>query len=107
EDQRRVERGERIIVGINKHQESKAEPIPTLKIDPEVERSQVARIEALRHSRDAAKVASSLASVRAACQSGENLVAPIVTAVENDVTVGEICDVFREEFGVYRDPAFV
>jgi methylmalonyl-CoA mutase, N-terminal domain len=107
EDQRRVERGERVIVGINKYEETSRERIPTLKIDPEVERSQVARLKVVKQERDAAAVATALATVRAACQSGTNLVAPIVTAVEVNVTVGEICDVFRDEFGVYRDPAFV
>ena len=107
EDQRMVERGERVIVGINKYEEESTERIPTLKIDPEVERSQVARLKAVKAERDADVVATSLAAVRAACQSGTNLVPPIVTAVEANVTVGEICDVFRDEFGVYRDPAFV
>ena len=102
-----VERGERVIVGINKYEEESNERIPTLKIDPEVERSQVARLKAVKAERDADAVAKSLAAVRAACQSGTNLVPPIVTAVEANVTVGEICDVFRDEFGVYRDPAFV
>jgi len=107
EDQRAVERGERVIVGINKYEEESNERIPTLKIDPEVERSQVARLKTVKSERDADAVATALAAVRAACQSGTNLVPPIVTAVEVNVTVGEICDVFRDEFGVYRDPAFV
>jgi len=107
EDQRAVERGDRTIVGVNKHQETSAERIPTLKIDPEVERTQVDRIVTLKRDRDAAAAASALAAVRTACQGADNLVPPIVAAVEADVTVGEICDVFREEFGVYRDPAFV
>ena len=107
EDQRRVERGERVIVGINKYEEASKESIPTLKIDQEVERSQVARLKTIKLERDADSVAECLAVVRNACRSGDNLVPPIVAAVEASVTVGEICDVFRDEFGVYRDPAFV
>ena len=52
-------------------------------------------------------VAEAIEAVRRACQSDQNLMDPIIHAVKVDVTLGEICDVFRDEFGVYRDPAFV
>jgi methylmalonyl-CoA mutase N-terminal domain/subunit len=105
--QKELEKEERIIVGVNRYQEAEAPPIPTLKIDMEVERLQVERIRALRSRRDATKSASALAAVEAAARGTENLVYPIVDAVEAGVTLGEICDVFREVFGVYRDPAFL
>ena len=107
-DQQRVDSGDRVIVGVNKCVDAgPRESIPTLKIDPEVERSQRERVVALKARRDAARVAATLSAVRAACASSDNLVPPIIDAVKADVTVGEICDVFREVFGVYRDPAFV
>ena len=107
-DQQRVDSGDRVIVGVNKYVDAgPRESIPTLKIDPEVERSQRERVVALKARRDAARVAATLSAVRAACASSDNLVPPIIDAVKADVTVGEICDVFREVFGVYRDPAFV
>ena len=108
EDQRQVDAGERVIVGINKHAEDASDAhIPLLRIDPAVERDQRSRVVALKANRDAARAGAALAAVRSACQTGDNLVVPIIAAVKSDVCLGEICDVFREEFGVYRDPAFV
>jgi len=110
EDQQKVERGERIIVGVNKYVDEDSvdqSAIPTLEIDPEVERAQRERVVALKKNRDAARAAAGVAAVRAACESGDNLMPPIIEAVKADVTLGEICDVFREVFGVYRDPVFV
>ena len=109
-DQQKVDRGERVIVGLNKYVDEdagRAGDIPTLKIDASVERAQRDRIVALKRDRDAARAAAGLEAVRAACKSGENLMGPIIAAVKADVTLGEVCDVFREVFGVYRDPVFV
>lgn len=111
EDQQKVDRGERVIVGVNRYVDEAdagdAAAIPTLKIDPEVERQQRARVVALKANRDAARATAAIAAVREACVGGANLVGPIMTAVRADVTLGEVCDVFREVFGVYRDPVFV
>lgn len=108
DDQRKVESLERVIVGMNKYVDEDApEPIPTLKIDPAVEESQRARIVALKANRDAVDAAAAIESVRAACKDGSNLMPPIIDAVKRDVTLGEISDIFREVFGVYRDPVFV
>ncbi len=107
-DQQQVDAKERVIVGINKHVEPEdGANIPTLKIDDSVEIDQRARITALKRDRDADRAATTLAAVRAACDSGDNLMPPIIAAVKADVTLGEICDVFRDAFGVYRDPVFV
>jgi len=108
DDQKKVDAGERVIVGINKYVDDEdGDPIPTLTIDPEVERSQVDRIKALKAARDPERTQQALDAVRAACDSGDNLMPPIIDAVKADVTLGEICDVFRAAFGVYRDPVFV
>jgi len=108
EFQRQVEARQRIIVGINRYvEEDVADPVPTLKIDTEVERCQAARIRQVRDRRDAARAREALDAVRQAAAGKENLVPPIIRAVEADVTLGEISDVFREVFGVYRDPAFL
>ncbi len=104
--QQEVERNDRVIVGINGYAESDDPAIPTLKIDHGVERDQVERIRALRARRDAARAAEALAAVKRAAQGTDNLMPPILHAVESDVTLGEICDVFREVWGVYRDPGF-
>jgi len=105
--QKEVEAEERVIVGLNRYTTGEDPPIPTLKIHQEVEDRQVAHIKALKKNRDAAKHAAAVETVRAACKSGDNLFGPIITAAEADATVGELCDVFREEFGVYRDPAYL
>jgi methylmalonyl-CoA mutase N-terminal domain/subunit len=105
--QKQVERGQRVIVGINKYQEEAQEdPVPTLKIDPEVERQQIERIQKLRETRDAQAARDALDAVRQAAAGKENLVPRIITAVKAGVTLGEISDVFREVYGQYRDPAF-
>ena len=105
--QKEVEAQQRVIVGINRFTTGEDAPIPTLKIHQEVEDRQVAHLKALKQSRDAAKHTAAMEGVRAACQSGDNLFPPIIAAAQADATVGEICDVFRAEFGVYRDPAYL
>jgi len=105
--QRQVEAGERIIVGVNRYQDEEEGPIPTLKIDPEVERRQVERIRALRARRNAVSAATTLRQVEDACKGDANIVYPILEAVKVGVTLGEISSVFRKVFGVYRDPAFL
>jgi methylmalonyl-CoA mutase, N-terminal domain len=108
EFQRQVEARQRIIVGINKHVEDETgDPVPTLKIDHEVEQRQVDRILRLRDAREPVSARETLDAVRQAAAGKENLVPPIIAAVEAGVTLGEISDVFREVFGVYRDPAFL
>ncbi len=105
--QKEVEAQQRVIVGLNRYTTGEEVPIPTLKIHQEVEDKQVAQITELKRSRDGAKHAAAMQDVRAACGSGDNLFPPIIVAAEADATVGEICDIFREEFGVYRDPAYL
>ncbi len=108
EFQKQVESKERIIVGLNKYVEPEDEdPIPTLKIDEEVERMQIERIRRLKETRNQQKARDALDGVRQAAAGKENLVPRIIAAVEADVTLGEIAGVFREVFGEYRDPAFL
>lgn len=105
--QQRVESGERKIVGVNSQVEAQGAPIPLLHIEPAVETSQVARCLHVKANRDQALALAALGAVRQACKTDANLVDAILAAVKVEVTLGEICDVFREEFGVYRDPAFL
>ena len=109
--QREVERGERLVVGVNvfrsdeddEEREDKAK-LRVLKVPPEVRQKQIERLNALRRRRDAKKVQEALERLRAAARGDENLMPYILEAVKAYATVGEICDVFREEFGVYREP---
>lgn len=105
--QREVETGVRGIVGVNKYVDDTDVHIPTLAIDPEVERSQLARLKAAKAGRDQAAATAHLEAVAQACRTGDNLMYPIIDAVKANVTLGEICDIFRAEFGVYHDPAFI
>jgi methylmalonyl-CoA mutase, N-terminal domain len=106
--QRQVEADERIIVGVNRYVDD-AEPqsIPTLRIDHDVERSQIERIRAFRARRDPSRAADALRHIEDACRGDANVVYPILEAVKAGITLGEVCTVFRKVLGVYRDPAFL
>ncbi len=98
-----VDRGERIIVGVNKFEiEEEGEP-EILEIDPETERRQIERLRALRRERDSAAVERALEKVRACAESDDNLFPVVLDAVKVEATLGEICGVLREVFGEYRE----
>ncbi|MCP9465774.1 MAG: methylmalonyl-CoA mutase family protein [Nitrospira sp.] len=102
--QREIERKERTIVGVNRYVEEEERPIPILKIDPEVERRQVARLSELRKSRDPFKMAGAVASLQEAVACGENVMPPLIEAVKAQATVGELCAALKEVLGTYREP---
>ncbi|HET6144433.1 MAG TPA: methylmalonyl-CoA mutase family protein [Candidatus Acidoferrales bacterium] len=101
--QRAVERKEQIVVGVNQFVAEKEIPIPTLSIDPDLERSQVERLQALRARRDFARANAAVAEVERRARSGENLMPAIAAAVEAYATVGEISDALRRVFGEYTE----
>ncbi len=104
--QQQVERGERMIVGLNRFTADEEEiTIPVLKIDPEIERRQAERVKRVKASRDAQKHAAAMTALRDACMSDKNLVPFVLDAVRAQATLGEISDTFREAYGVYREPA--
>ncbi|PYU15925.1 MAG: methylmalonyl-CoA mutase [Acidobacteria bacterium] len=103
EYQQAVERGEQVVVGVNQFVAEEERPIPILRIDPEIERAQVSRVQARRARRDHAKVQSALAAVETRARSSENLVPAIQAAVEAYATVGEISDAMRRVFGEYQE----
>jgi methylmalonyl-CoA mutase N-terminal domain/subunit len=106
--QREVELGERVIVGVNRYQ-SEAEPeVEIHRVDPALEAAQAARVEALRARRDAAAAESALTRLKeAAATDDRNLMHPIVDAARANVTMGEMCDAFREVWGTWREtPVF-
>ncbi len=103
--QRALEQGTKKLVGVNCYQEDEAGPtIEILRIDPNVEREQHARLTALKKRRDAAKVKKALDDVRDACSGKDNLLERFVAAAHADCTLGEIADVLRERFGKYKEP---
>lgn len=104
--QRQLEAGERVMVGQNKYASADAGPnIPLLRIDEEVQRTQVDNLAKVKASRDAEKVAACLLGVRHAAGSKQNLMPPIIEAAKAYCTQQEICDVLREVMGTYTDPA--
>jgi methylmalonyl-CoA mutase, N-terminal domain len=102
--QKQLERKEKIVVGVNKYQMAEAQPVEYLRIDPEVEHRQVARLQEVRHNRNNQQVQICLNDLRKAAEGSENLMPYILSAVKEYATLQEICDVFRGIFGVYRDP---
>jgi methylmalonyl-CoA mutase N-terminal domain/subunit len=102
--QREIEENKRIIVGVNAFTEGEQEDIPLLKIDPQVEKAQHENLAALRNDRDNGAVEAVLSALRKACGDGSNLMPRILDAAKAYATLGEIADVFRGEFGEYREP---
>ncbi|HKN11713.1 MAG TPA: methylmalonyl-CoA mutase family protein [Candidatus Binatus sp.] len=105
--QRQLEQGIKTVVGVNKYSIPEEIPIATLKIDPAIEERQIQRVRKVKRERNSVAVKEALARVAEACRSGENLMGPICEAVRRDATVGEVSDIFRAEFGVYRDPGWI
>ena len=106
--QSEVEREQRVIVGVNRYELEDEPELEILRIDPALERKQIERVQALRARRDSAGVEERLAELkRAAARDDVNLMPPIVDAARDYVTMGEICDAFREVWGVWREtPVF-
>ena len=106
--QQQLDAEEKIIVGVNKYQVPPEErPLELLKIEPEVERSQIERVKKIKAERDQTTVNEHLGRVHAAARNGTNLMPPLIEAVKAFCTLGEISDVYRDVFGVYRDPAWL
>jgi len=102
--QQQIDAGEKIMIGINKYVSEDKSPIPFLEIDDKVETEQIGRLSAVRKKRDNKAVKKSLDDIKAACKKGENVMPYCIEAVKNLASVQEICDVYREVFGEYRDP---
>jgi methylmalonyl-CoA mutase N-terminal domain/subunit len=102
--QQQLESGEKAMVGINRYATGEAQEIPYLEIDEAVEKQQVARLAAVRRKRDGNAVRRSLDDIRRACRQGDNVMPYCIEAVKNLASVQEICDVYREVYGEYRDP---
>lgn len=104
--QKAVERGEQVIVGVNKYEMEEGAPIPTLVIDESVRDHQVERLQQTRDKRDAGAVANALEKLKQAAQKEENTMPATIAAVRAYATLGEICSALRDVYGVYEEPAF-
>jgi len=105
--QRAVEAKDEIVVGLNAYQVDEKLELERLKVDPAIEAGQRARLAAVRQRRDSARVSELMAQLDEASRGSGNLVPLLVTCVENDVTLGEICGILRQVWGEYQPPAWV
>jgi methylmalonyl-CoA mutase N-terminal domain/subunit len=102
EYQQEIEKGERIIVGVNEFKVDEQTKPPLLRVDPNVENAQVKGLKELREKRDQQKVEEALANLAECARNTSNLMPEILAAVKTYATLGEICQVLRSEFGEYR-----
>ena len=105
--QQAIDSGAAVVVGVNRFADAGTGSVPTVHIDPEVERRQIERVRTVRASRSASVWKTALERVEQAARDGSNLVPPIVAAVDAQATVGEIADAMRAVFGVYQETATV
>ncbi len=111
EFQQAVEKKDQIVVGLNDFiapsDANAARTIPILRIDPEIERTQIARLNALRAKRDSTRAKSALAELQRRAANTENLLPAILAAVEAYATIGEISDALRRVFGEYQESVVI
>jgi methylmalonyl-CoA mutase N-terminal domain/subunit len=107
ESQQAVDRGESVVVGVNRFEVEDERPIPIQKIDATLEPKQIERVRALRARRDPGPWKAALQGVEDAARAGDNVMPKIVAAVEACATVGEISDAMRRVFGEYREAVVI
>jgi methylmalonyl-CoA mutase, N-terminal domain len=101
--QQRIDAGESIVVGVNRFTTDEPAAIDVLRIDPALEAQQAARVQAVRAARDGSAWRDALDGVRRAASGADNLVPPIVQAMEAGGTVGEVADTLRAVFGEHLE----
>ena len=102
--QQSLEEGKQTLVGVNEYV-AEEEPMSAMEIDPSVEERQIESLKRFKASRDHRKVNRALDELRKKAQGTENLIPPIMEAVKEKATIGEICQVLRDIFGEYRPPS--
>jgi len=105
--QQALEQDRKRIVGVNIHQGADEPDLEILRISHEVERGQVALLARRRAARDEEAVAKSLALLQEAARGDENLVPLLIDAAREEVTLGEMCQAMRDEWGTYREPTAI
>jgi methylmalonyl-CoA mutase N-terminal domain/subunit len=105
--QRRIESGEAIVVGVNAHTDEAGSGTETFSVDEEMQARAIASVRQVRQSRDPATAKVAMEALCTATRRTENVVPAIVEAVRSYCTVGEICDALRAELGAYVDPGFL
>ena len=105
EYQKTIERGEQVIVGVNRFRMEEPRKTPTFRLDPAIERAQLKRLSELRSNRDSSSVTLCLERLEQVARSSENLMPPILEAAAAYTTLGEISDRLKSVFGEYREAA--
>ncbi len=100
--QREIERGERVVVGLNRFQVQEGKPKDLLRVDPALRLSQIEKLKKMKSQRDQRLVTEALSVLKKAAEGKDNLMGPILRAVKTYATLGEICDTLRQVFGEYR-----
>ncbi len=101
---RSIETGDEVVVGVNRYTVDERQEIELQRLDEEAVAQQVSRTRRVREERDQDAVEAALEDVRKAARSDDNLLPPMREALRRLATVGEVCDVLREEFGTYAPP---
>jgi methylmalonyl-CoA mutase N-terminal domain/subunit len=101
--QQGIDAGSSIVVGVNRFESSEPQAIDVLRIDPDLEARQIERVRAVRAARDPQAWRHAIDGVRAAARGSDNLVPPVIAAVEASATVGEISDALRDVFGEHAE----
>jgi methylmalonyl-CoA mutase N-terminal domain/subunit len=105
--QEEIERGERVIVGVNRYQQLGDGDLAILRIPAELERKQIGRVQAVRASRDSAAVESALTELREAAAADRNLMEPLLDCARAHASEGEIVESLQRVFGTYTEtPVF-
>jgi methylmalonyl-CoA mutase N-terminal domain/subunit len=99
---RAIDAGDQVVVGVNRFVDDKDTDTPVLRVDPALERDQVARTRAVRNARDQGRVDKALAELRSAAEGETNVLYPMKTALAEMATVGEVSDVLRDVYGTYQ-----
>lgn len=102
--QKQLDAGEKIMVGVNKYSTDATHQIPLVDIDEKVGEEQIKRLKDVRRRRDNRAAKKALDDIKNACKKGENVMPYCIEAVKNLSTLQEICDVYREVYGEYKDP---
>lgn len=105
--QKEIETGERVIVGVNKYQADEKKKAEIMKIDPRIENDQISFLKKIKSERNIMELNRTLGNLRIAASRDDNLMGPILDAVRQYATVGEICAVLREVFGEYKESIII
>ena len=102
--QKQIDENQKTVVGVNKYVTEERLPVDILEIDDTLEKMQIEKLHRVKNARDNKKVRESLEKLGEACAGNTNVMELIIDAMKAHATLQEVCDVFRKNFGEYRDP---